>query len=100
MKVEGLLLKDTGDGCTVPLKVIPKSSLNKIVGLENGRLKLKVKAPPVEGEANEAVVRFLADLLDVPKNSLSILEGHGSRQKLILVSGRKAFQVMKVLEEQ
>jgi len=100
MNCEGLDLRETGEGCTLSLKVIPKSSRNKVVGLENGLLKMKVQAPPTDGEANEAVIRLLADVLDTPKNSLSILKGQRSRQKMVLVKGRSAAQVVKALAKQ
>lgn len=100
MNVEGLLLKETREGCTLSLKVIPKSSQNKVVGLENGLLKMRVQAPPTDGEANEAVIRLLVDVLHVPKNSLSILKGQQSRQKMVFIRGLSVAQVLKILAEQ
>ena len=70
----------------VVLKVViqPRSSKNMIVGLYGDRLKIKVTAPPVEGEANKRCIQFLAKCLSVPRSTLEIISGHNSRNKKIL----------------
>lgn len=70
-----------------PVKVIPKSSKNAVAGVYMDSLKIKITAPPVDGEANEACVKFLAKMLKVPKNSVEIVSGHTGRNKVIRVWG-------------
>lgn len=93
-------IRDTREGCLLPLRVIPRSSRNQVVGFENGVLKVKVQAPPVEGAANEAVLRFLAEWLNRPKNCLVLLKGEQSRHKLVRVTGLKAAEVLELLAQQ
>jgi uncharacterized protein (TIGR00251 family) len=64
----------------------PKSSKNEIVGLYRDGIKIKVTAPPVEGKANEALIRFLAKELGISISSIEILKGHRSREKTLRIS--------------
>lgn len=71
----------------VSVKVIPKSSCNKIVGWENGELKIKIAAPPDKGQANDALIAFLADCLDISKSSITLLRGDTARHKRLQIDG-------------
>ncbi len=64
----------------------PKSSKNEIVGPFRDGIKIKVTAPPVEGKANEALIRFLAKELGISMSSIEILKGHRSREKTVRIS--------------
>lgn len=98
MKAKDLLLRETEVGCLLRVKVVPRSSKNQVVGIENGSLKLKVQAPPEDGAANAAVVRFLAGLLDVPASAVVIQKGNRSRQKLLFLRGLKEARIIELLE--
>lgn len=63
------------------VKVIPKSSKNAIVGWENGYLKIRLHAVPEKGEANEELIAFLSDILNIPKSRILLLRGHTGRLK-------------------
>jgi uncharacterized protein (TIGR00251 family) len=65
----------------------PKSSKNEIVGPYRDGIKIKLTAPPIEGKANEALIRFLAKELSVSPSSIEILKGHHSREKTLKISG-------------
>ncbi len=67
----------------------PNARQNAVVGSQNGVLKLKIAAPPIGGKANEALVRFLAELLDIPKSDLAVEKGQSSRHKTVSVRGLK-----------
>lgn len=69
------------------VKVQPRSSRNQICGEVNGCLKIKLTAPPVDGEANQALLKYLADILHISKSSISIVKGDTGRQKIIDISG-------------
>jgi len=64
----------------------PKSSKNEIVGSFRDGIKIKVTASPVEGKANEALIRFLAKELGISISRIEILKGHRSREKTVRIS--------------
>jgi uncharacterized protein len=80
------------DGCViVRVRVSPKSSKDTIDGVEltaeGPAFKVRVRAVPADGEANEAVERQLADWLDVPKSRVAVASGHRSRVKSLKITG-------------
>lgn len=81
----------TKEGVVIAVKVIPRSHKNEVVGWENKELKIRIRAVPDKGRANEELIEFLAEHLKVAKSYLKILSGHTSRHKRILV--------MKPMEE-
>jgi len=98
-KIESLDLREHQGFCTLAIKVIPRSSQNKVMGVENGALKLKLSAPPVEGAANEAVVDFFSKWLGRPKNSIELMKGQQSRNKLVRMTGVKTAEVLEALKK-
>ena len=90
-------IHNTPDGATFAIKVHPRARKNAITGELGGALKLSLTAPPVEGRANEACIEFLANLLKVPRSSVTIASGQSSRRKVIRVSGVSADEVQKRL---
>ena len=85
-------LKSSGSGVTFSVKVMPRASKNQIVGMEGDAVKVRLKAPPVDGKANEALVKFLAETLGVTRSQIEIVAGHGSRHKVVRVRGVTARQ--------
>ncbi len=79
--------KDAQTGVTLSVRIQPRASKNELVRLENGGLKIRLTAPPVDGAANEALVRFLADRFSVAKSQVELVSGHTSRDKIVRVSG-------------
>lgn len=65
----------------------PKSSKNEVVGSYRDGIKVKVTAPPIEGKANEALVRFLAKEFGISPSCIEIIKGHHSREKTLRISG-------------
>jgi len=65
------------------VKVIPRSSINKIAGFEGDTLKVKVKSAPVEGLANKDLIQLLSKCLRVAKEKVEIISGHTSRVKTV-----------------
>lgn len=63
----------------------PKSSKNEIVGPYRDGIKVKVTAPPIEGKANEALIRFLSKELNISPSCIEILKGHHSREKILKI---------------
>lgn len=79
-------IESTEKGLFIRVRLQPRSSKNAIDGVQNGALKIKLTAPPVEGEANRALIEFLSDALDVKKSALSIDSGLKSRDKRVRVA--------------
>jgi uncharacterized protein (TIGR00251 family) len=92
-----MVIRDTPHGVTFSVKVHPRARKSAITGEVGDALKLALTAPPVEGKANEACVRFLAEVLDVPRASVTIAAGESSRQKLIRVAGLTAAEAERRL---
>jgi uncharacterized protein len=75
----------------------PRGSRNQVVGEREGAVVIKLQAPPVDGAANAALLRFVAQCLGVPPCSVQLLRGHTSRRKLISVAGWSAQAVHRAL---
>lgn len=88
-------IRDTAAGVTFAVKVQPRAKKNAFIGEVGGALKLALTAPPVEGRANAACIEFLANLLDVPRSSVTIASGETSRNKVIRVAGMTAEEVRR-----
>ena len=86
-------LKQHKNGVTLELLLAPRSAKQGIRGLQAGRLKLAVNAPPVDGAANKAMLEFLSKFLKVPKSALEILKGETSKQKTVLLRGLSLEQI-------
>ena len=75
-------IRESAHGLTIEIKVIPRSK--KSAAVWNGSiLKLKITAPPVDGKANEAVIKTLAEILDIPMRDIEIIRGEKNTHKTI-----------------
>jgi uncharacterized protein (TIGR00251 family) len=83
-------VRDDAGGVVLEILVQPRASRTRVVGELAGRLKIQLAAPPVEGEANVALIEFLADALGVRKGDVRILRGETGRRKTVQVSGANA----------
>lgn len=82
---------------TLKVYLQPKSSKNEVVGPYRDGIKIKVTAPPMEGKANEALIRFLAGALNVSPSCIEILKGRHSREKTLSISGILEQELVKRL---
>ena len=87
----------TPTGVSFAIKVHPRAKKNAISGEAADALKLSLTAPPIDGRANEACIEFFANLLDVPRSSVTIASGETSRRKVIRVAGLSADEVRRRL---
>jgi uncharacterized protein (TIGR00251 family) len=71
----------------VRLRVSPGASRTELAGRYGDAWKVRVSAPAERGRANEAVLDLLAETLELPRRSLSIVSGHGAREKIVLMEG-------------
>jgi uncharacterized protein len=90
-------LKTTSQGVTFAVRVHPRAKRNAVTGEVGDALKISLTAPPIQGRANAACIGFLAELLNVPRSSITIASGQGSRNKVIRVAGLSAEELWKRL---
>ncbi|MFB3916697.1 MAG: DUF167 domain-containing protein [Terriglobales bacterium] len=90
--------RNTSAGVTFSVKIHPRARKNAITGEVGDALKLALLAPPVEGKANDACIKFLAEILGVSRSCVTIVAGRNSRQKVIRVTGLDAAHVEQRLQ--
>ena len=76
-----------GPFATVSVRVVPRSSKEGVAGFEGGVVRIRLNAPPVEGKANDALLRFIAKAVGVPRNRITLVTGERGRSKIVRVSG-------------
>jgi uncharacterized protein (TIGR00251 family) len=79
--------REEGSCATVSVRVVPRSSKEGVAGFEGGVVRIRLNAPPVEGKANEALVRFLSKAVGVPKSRITLVTGERGRRKIVRVDG-------------
>jgi uncharacterized protein len=86
-----------GSSCTLAVKAIPHAPRNEIAGWLGEALKVKIRAPALEGRANDALGEFLAERLDLPRRAVVLIQGEKSRQKLVRIAGLDLAEVKRRL---
>ena len=90
-------IHDTVGGVSFAVKVHPRARKNAITAELGDAVKISVAAPPVDGKANEACIELFADLLKVPRSSVTIASGQNSQHKVIRVNGISAQELRQRL---
>lgn len=75
------------ESATVAVHVLPRASRDGVAGLSGDAVRIRLTAPPLENRANEALVRFLAASLGVPRSRVEIVAGRRGRRKVVRVAG-------------
>lgn len=91
-------LKPVEGGVEIDVKVTPKSSVETIGPVRDGRLVVKVNAPPDQGKANKAVCKLVAGSLGVARSSVTVRSGETSRSKRLRVSGVSESEALAALD--
>lgn len=91
------MFQESANGVSFRVKVIPRAKRDEIVGVENDAVKIRLNAPPVEGRANEALVKFLAQTLGIARSNVEIVRGDSSRHKVVRVRGIRVDQIREKL---
>jgi len=86
-------VRDADAGAVLRVRVKPRGSRDRLEGEWQGALVARVTAAPVAGDANDALIRLLAQALGLPRSSVKILRGAGTRDKLVLFQGVAAVDV-------
>jgi hypothetical protein len=89
---------NTTTGAKLRIRLSPKASHDRIGTEHNGRLKVSVTSPPIDGKANLHLIRLLSKKLHVPKSSIEIVAGDSSREKTLLIENQKAEDILQQLE--
>lgn len=79
----------SGDAITLTLHIQPGAKRNEVAGLHGGALKVRLAAPPIEGRANEALLKFIAESFDVTLRQVELKQGGQSRHKVVVITGSK-----------
>ena len=77
----------TSTGCRLAVRIAPRSSRNAVLGTHDGALKIALTAPPVDGEANAALIAFVAKSLGVAKRQVRIASGATQKEKVLELDG-------------
>ena len=80
-------------GSRLSLRVQPRASRDEMVGVAGGAIRVRLTAPPVDGAANDALLRFLAARLGIPRSGLTLVSGQTGRNKVVEVDGMGAEEV-------
>ena len=78
------MIKDVENGLIIKIKIVPNSSKNDII-LEEGFIKVKITAQPIENKANKALIEYLSKQFKVPKTNIEIIKGETSKEKTLLL---------------
>jgi hypothetical protein len=77
--------------------VVPRASRTEVAGRHGDAIKIRLKAPPVDGAANAELIRFLAKHFGVPRSAIQLLSGGSSRDKRVAIAGMPAEEVFASL---
>ncbi len=93
-----LYLRRSGDDLIIEVVVTPRAKKTRMTGFHGGYPKIALAAPPVEGKANEELVSFFQDLLDLPSRSVEMVRGDASRRKTLRLRNITLEKVVQLLE--
>ena len=90
------ILHDGKIGAAITVRVTPRMAKDQIYDiLDDGTIKIRLTAPPVAGKANKALIRYLAETLEIPASWIEIIAGHNSHDKLISILNLDSEEVQK-----
>jgi uncharacterized protein (TIGR00251 family) len=78
-----------GEVLTLTLHIQPGAKRTDVAGLHGEALKIRLAAPPIEGRANEALLKFIAESFGVPLRQVELKQGGQSRHKVVAITGSK-----------
>lgn len=95
--MSGVRIDATDGGIVLRIRAQPRASRTEVAGPYGEMVKVRIAAPPVDGAANDALVDFLAETLDVSRAAVELVGGHGGRSKTVRVLGVDAARARKAL---
>ena len=82
-----MILRHTDGGCILSVRVHPGAKRNAVTGTHNDALKISLITPPTDGRANAALIAFLAERLNIPRASITLISGATNRSKTLRFTG-------------
>lgn len=86
------------DVLTFAIRVVPRASRTEIIGEHDGALKMRISPPPVDGAANEDIIKLLAKTFRVPRANVSIIAGQTSKLKRISITNAAHEKIFSILQ--
>lgn len=86
-------IRQTTNGILLHLRIVPRASRTEIAGIQGGMVRIRLAAVPVDGAANKALIRFLAERIGVPRSAVRVASGQTSRSKVVVISGASLEEV-------
>ena len=93
-----LRIRDTPQGAVFEVHVHPRAKRTAITGILDGRVKLALASPPVDGRANDELQQFFAGLFEVSRGAVTIVGGEHTRDKRVLIAGRDGAAILALIE--
>jgi uncharacterized protein (TIGR00251 family) len=87
MTAERPWVEDGAGGCRLRVRVVPRAARSELVGVDAQGLRVRLRAPPVDGKANAALLDLLAEALGVPRRAVTLAGGAAGRAKRVAVAG-------------
>lgn len=91
-------MNETSKGIEVHIRAMPRASKNQIQGIYDGALKIRLTTPPVDGKANQALIKFLSKTLGIAKSQIELTQGDTSRRKTVRISGLTKPQLLERIQ--
>ncbi len=91
-------IKESDNGVLLQIHVIPNASKSEISGEHNGKLKIKISSPPVDGSANKELINFFSKKFKISKSKINIKMGEKGRDKTIFIKDAKINSINSILE--
>lgn len=91
-------MNESPDGLDIRIKAIPRATKNEIQGVHDGALKIRLTTPPVDGKANQALIKFLSKQLKISKARIQLIQGETSRHKTLRIDGITKQQLCSALK--
>jgi uncharacterized protein (TIGR00251 family) len=91
-------MNETPDGLEVRIRAVPRASKNEIQGMYDGALKIRLTTPPVDGKANQALIKFLSKALKISKAQIELVQGETSRHKMVKITGLSKEEIIRKIE--
>ena len=88
------MVRETAGGVEVDVRVIPRARKTAIDGVRDGAVLIRLAAAPVDGAANELLIEFIAELLDLPRRAVRVISGERSRRKRLALDGVGAERIL------
>ena len=88
-------ISESDEGVIITIHAVPRAANDAVQGLHGDALKIRLHAPPVDGKANEALVSFLSQKLNIPKSNIALKSGTNQRRKIVLIAGISKQEIEK-----